>query len=185
MSEYLIQGETLTLIADEIRELSGTTTAMGLDDMTNNLGEANDEVVSQSELIEDIIATLEDKAVAKPKLQDKTAMPSAVTQTITADSGYDGLSNVMVYGDSNLLAENIINGVSIFGVEGSAESGGNVGKCTVTVTTNNTYAVIYSLVDENNNVSTTWTTDSGTTHMIITASNSYIFVPVISTFPRL
>lgn len=183
MSEYLIQGETLTSIADEIRELSGTTTAMGLDDMTSNLGEANDEVVSQSELIEDIIAALEGKAIAEPKLQDKTVVPSAVTQTITADSGYDGMSSVMVYGDSNLLAENIAAGKTIFGIVGTASSGGDVGKCTAIISTNTSFAVIYSLVDKNNNVSTTWTTESTTNHTIITASNSYIFVPVISTIP--
>ena len=54
-----------------------------------------------------------------PSLQDKTATPSSSTQYITADSGYDGLDTVIVYGDSNLSSENIRSGVSIFGYEGS------------------------------------------------------------------
>ncbi len=48
-------------IADEIRTLSGTTEAMGLDAMANNVGVANDEVVIQAELLAQIIAALEAK----------------------------------------------------------------------------------------------------------------------------
>ena len=54
-----------------------------------------------------------------PSLQDKTVSPSSSTQYITADSGYDGLDTVTVYGDSDLVAGNIKSGVNIFDVEGS------------------------------------------------------------------
>jgi len=54
-----------------------------------------------------------------PTLQAKTATPSASQQVITADTGYDGLSQVTVSGDSDLIAGNIKSGVNIFGVTGS------------------------------------------------------------------
>ena len=52
----------MTAIADEIRELSGTTEALGLDAMATNLGEANDEVASQTGLLARVISALDGKA---------------------------------------------------------------------------------------------------------------------------
>lgn len=52
----------MTAIADEIRELSGTSNALGLDAMASNLGEANDEVSSQVQLLAQAVAALEGKA---------------------------------------------------------------------------------------------------------------------------
>lgn len=50
--------------------------------------------------------------------------PASYPQNITPSSGYSGLSGVYVYGDSNLISENIKSGISIFGVNGSLSSGG-------------------------------------------------------------
>lgn len=69
-----------------------------------------------------------------PKMQSKTVAPNSNGQTVTPDSGYDGLSSVVVNGDANLVADNIKSGVSIFGVEGSYDGGsGGVETCTVTI----------------------------------------------------
>ena len=56
-------------------------------------------------------------------MQSRTVTPSSSTQYITPQSRYDALSQVTVYGDSNLVSSNIKSGVSIFGVSGNLEVG--------------------------------------------------------------
>ena len=58
-------------------------------------------------------------------LQAKTVTPTSQSQTISADSGYDAISEVLVQGDSNLVSSNIASGVSIFGVVGTFAGGGD------------------------------------------------------------
>ena len=99
MSEYLIKEETLTAIANEIRILSETNESLSPDAMATNVGEANEEIGSQAELLNQVIIALEGKtAVAQPtvELQEKTVAPSTSSQIITPDNGYDGLSKVTV-----------------------------------------------------------------------------------------
>lgn len=52
----------MTAIADEIRELSGTEDAMGLDAMVEHIGSANTEVSSQADLLAQIQSALQGKA---------------------------------------------------------------------------------------------------------------------------
>lgn len=55
----------------------------------------------------------------KLNLQEKTIIPTNEQQIVIADSGYDGLSKIIVVGDENLKSENIISGIDIFGIEGN------------------------------------------------------------------
>lgn len=52
----------------------------------------------------------------------KTVTPTADGFTVTPDSGYNSMDQVVINGDSNLIAENIKDGVEIFGVTGSLNS---------------------------------------------------------------
>ena len=79
-----------------------------------------------------VTGTIEDKP-AEPVLQNKSVEPSTGKQIITADSGYDGLGQVTVNEvtskiDSNIKADNIKQGVSILGVQGTLEQGAEVVK---------------------------------------------------------
>ena len=65
---------------------------------------------------------------ATPTLQEKSVTPSAYDQTITPDSNYDGLSQVVVSGDADLVPENIAKGITIFDVTGTM-AGGEGGYC--------------------------------------------------------
>ena len=65
----------------------------------------------------------------EPTLQAKTVTPAATEQVITPDSGYNGLSQVTVSGDSNLIADNIKSGVSIFGITGTLPTAASDNNC--------------------------------------------------------
>lgn len=67
MSEYIINGSTLTAMADEVRTLSGKTENMLPNTMTSNIREANSEISNQASLISQIKTALEGKVGNGPE----------------------------------------------------------------------------------------------------------------------
>jgi hypothetical protein len=90
----------MTALADEIRELSSSSAKMGIDDMTTNVSNANEEVDNQTDLIAQIKGVIDTLPEAggsgEITLQSKTVTPTASSQIVSADSGYDGLDTVTV-----------------------------------------------------------------------------------------
>lgn len=87
--------------------------------------------VDGKDFVGDAIAAIAANASAilpsgSPTLQDKTVTPTTSEQTITADSGKDGLGTVTVSAvtaaiDVNIVSGNIKDGVTILGVTGTYE----------------------------------------------------------------
>lgn len=63
----------MTALADEIRELSGTTAAMGLDAMVINVGDANIEVEDQTDIIAQIKNILKYKSCTGIVINDTSS----------------------------------------------------------------------------------------------------------------
>lgn len=78
----------------------------------------------------------------------KTVTPGTTNQTAVASGRYT-TGAVTVKGDVNLKAENIAEGVSIFGVTGTHSGGGGGGTFTVT---NNTSMWIYGVTESENGI---------------------------------
>ena len=79
----------------------------------------------------------------------KTVTPGTTAQTAVASGRYT-TGDVQVAGDANLKAENIAEGVSIFGVTGTHSGGGGGDTATLTIDAKKSYQ--YSYADENGNL---------------------------------
>ena len=62
MAKYIIQGETLKAIADEVRDLVDITDEINPNEMIANMEQANADVAAQTEIIEQIRTALDGKA---------------------------------------------------------------------------------------------------------------------------
>ena len=62
MAKYIIQGETLKAIADEVRDLTDITDEINPNEMIANMEQANADVAAQTEIIEQIRTALDSKA---------------------------------------------------------------------------------------------------------------------------
>lgn len=137
----------------------------------------DEELETQDDLIAQIQTALSGKASAsEPVLQTKTVTPSTSVQTVTPDSGYDGLSMVVVTGDVNLVAENIAEGVSIFGVTGTHSGGSSSAHfCTVSIKTDLAYDTV-AFYQGQAGWSTQAISKSNTYYPLVVACNSEVFV---------
>lgn len=107
--------EKMTALANEIRELSGTTDTKSLDEMKVDVDAANTEITEQAELIAQITTALEGKA-----------------------SGVEDIDEEVVeYTSLNDELEDVINSLPAAGGGG----GGSVDTCTVTITSDSNIIV--------------------------------------------
>lgn len=152
--------EKMTALADEIRELSGTTTTKSIDTMTTDVGAANTEITSQTELITQIKSVVDNLPEAgSSSTGESTGGLTVASVTISLSAAdipavytiYDSekgicevswvisqarpLGNVTLY---RITAESALSGSALVVFTGNAEcmSGGEV------VQTTDTYTVI-------------------------------------------
>lgn len=132
-SQYITTTDA-TASADEI--MNGETAYVNGSKITGTFT-IDSELSTQDSLITQIMSAVDglpDVGSGEPNLQIKTVTPTTNTQTVKPDSGYDGLSQVTVNGDTNLKAENIAEGVSIFGITGTHSGGSSGGANVVPIT---------------------------------------------------
>lgn len=94
MMDYLIQDNTLTGIADGVRDISGETENLSPAQMTTELGNAGDEVDDQNGILQTLIQTIESKQKGEPDLIEKTVNANGTYNASTDNA--DGYSKVIV-----------------------------------------------------------------------------------------
>lgn len=125
----------LAAIANAIRYKSGTSTTYTIDQMpsairaleagTGGIDTSDATLTSGSQMLSGYTAYSNDVKYTGTiaSMSGQTITPSTSSQTVSTSGKYM-TGNVLVKGDSNLTAGNIVSGVSIFGVSGTAASGG-------------------------------------------------------------
>lgn len=100
------------------------------EDLTSEFNSYETALTTQETTIDDIMNALQGKAAGGGEeitLQEKYVEPTTSYQTVVADPGYNGLSEITIYPvtssiDSDIKAANIKSGVNILGVNGTLEA---------------------------------------------------------------
>lgn len=156
--------EKLSAVGDAIRGKTGKSDLLSLDEMPSEIA-----------AIETGIKTDDATAVASDILNGKTAYVKGAK--VTGTFSIDGELSTQ----DDLIAQ------IQAAVDGLPEAGGgndaiSYDTCTVEVSTNNIFSVIYSTIDENGKMTMAWSYGNDT-HLLTVIRGSYIFVPVISMIP--
>ena len=85
--------ESMTLLANEVRELSGTTTPKGIDAMTTDIDAANAEISEQVVLINQITTALEGKAAGGGVELPTLTSPASAADILSGKEAIDGSGN--------------------------------------------------------------------------------------------
>ena len=108
MANYIIKGETLTNIADAIRNKTGDNQPITAEQMANKINKIsqsgqenlNEVLTEQEEKIAQLLSILDTKGAGgedqEITLQSKTTTPTKESQLVSFDDGYDGLESVTV-----------------------------------------------------------------------------------------
>ena len=96
----------MTALADEIRELSGTTTPKGIDAMTSDVSAANTEINEQMDLIAQISSALENKAAGGVDLPS-LSNPAVASDILSGKEAIDGDGNKMTGTISTKTSSNL------------------------------------------------------------------------------
>ena len=149
--EVGIDTSDATASADEI--MQGETAYVDGEKVTGTFT-IDSELTAQDNLIAQIQTALENKAVgSEPTLQEKTVSPTTSSQSITPDSGYDGLSKVTVNsipstyvqpsGTLDVTENGIFDVKSFQNVNVNVENSGDSNKfCTVKIRTDYAYETV-------------------------------------------
>lgn len=127
MSNYLIQGETLTGIADAIRAKSGSSDAIKVSDFATQIEEIEGSGGGGAEEVETSVAL----------------DFSGGDMEVTPNDG-EAFSKVSIPKPSTLVAENIAEGIDIAGIVGTLASGGSI-KVASGMIEGNDYSSTYTL----------------------------------------
>jgi hypothetical protein len=126
----------LTNLADEIRELSGVTEPLGLDEMVTNVNTANTDVATMAGLIEELNTALDGKSVSgggagvetvTAKVYGATTViytavvdGALVTQISNGDNGVDSNHEIVTCANSPVVCCDIL-GVLYSNINGYAQ----------------------------------------------------------------
>lgn len=165
-------------VADEIERLQGAKAGIRLAIQSKGV------TVPSDAKLEDYI-TFVQNIDTTPSLQSKTATPSTSQQTITADNGYYGLSQVTVGAvtssiDANITAGNIKSGTTILGVTGNyTGASATVATTTATVGSSNASSLAFTVSGQPKMFAVQLSLSSSGSYLTNSSTSTYLVSSVI------